>query len=166
MGMINKPKYIGHPEKLKDRLIECTSDKECWRKNHTPFMGYLAGRNPDNDCLYRAYTKVLERYVRMKQIVFPDEMELFYDLFKHKHIEFMHLRRIREEKFRYSYAGACWGYVYIHGEKGVLPLFGQRDALFSSVEPNTPKPEDRMKVILKSAEKEAIYFCKYGGVKR
>ena len=153
---MNKPTFKGHPEDYDNRIIECKTIKHCWKNNHIPFIGYLAGAwiyRGSNDQIYYAFINVLERFVQKKQIVFPDEMSLFREQFKYKHPEFMSLYRIQTKLWTYATYGAAWGYEPYESKKTVIPLFFVRNALFEGIAPKSPKPNNRNKFLFKLAPK-------------
>ena len=146
---MNKPRYLGINYDDRHDIMELTS-KERWRRNYTPFAGYLASKYVGG--FATAWNVILKRYVRRKQIVWPDEFEAFYQLFRYKHPEFMGSRIIRDDHHTYAYLGVCW----VNGH--VNRLFGL-DGLFHS-DPISPKPEDRDRMLIKLA---ALEFKKFSG---
>ena len=133
---MNKPTYLMVPDGQ-----WFLSNREKWQKNYIPFAGYLAGKHQGG--IVDAWDLIMNRYVKMKGVVWPDEFKLFHLLFAHKHPEFMRSTRIKNDRSEYGYAGCYWDY------KMKLPvrLFGYYDGLFYG-EPIRPKPEKRDKVFL------------------
>ena len=132
---MSKPTYLNVPDGQ-----WFLSNKEKWKKNYIPFAGYLALKYTGG---YRdAWDLIISRYVRMKGVVWPDEFEVFYLLFKHKHPEFMDSRRIQNDRNEYSDLGCYWDYSY----KRHKNLFGRGGLFYGN--PISPKPEKRDKVFL------------------
>ena len=132
------------------------SNKEKWQKNYIPFAGYLAGKHQGG--IVDAWDLIMNRYVKMKGVVWPDEFKSFHLLFAHKHPEFMRSTRIKNDRSEYGYAGCYWDY------KMKLPvrLFGYYDGLFYG-EPIRPQPAKRDKVFLDLIGNE-LHLIKRGHV--
>ena len=99
--------------------------REKWKKNYIPFAGYLAMKYGAERSAWRV---IMNRYVRMKKIVWPDEFKEFGRLFWEKHPEFRSSRVVSGDISLYSYQGAYWN-------KGwVSPVFLGYSCLFD-IEP-------------------------------
>ncbi|MDE3023154.1 MAG: hypothetical protein KGI54_15110 [Pseudomonadota bacterium] len=126
-------------------------NREKWRKNYIPYFGFLSLKYARG--MNDAYDIIFDRFVRMKGILWDDEVRYFKELFEKKHPEIKSKRayKNRDENF----LGACWNYKWNRS----MPLFG-RDGLFRET-PITPKPEKRNKVFLEATERE-IYRIQRG----
>lgn len=131
---INKPHFTRC-----DGTCDYIGSKSCWQAGHIPFAGYLLGKYYGN----KAAIVIFERYVRMKKIVWPDEVQRFIELWRDKHPEIA-IKGFMNHYGRLDYWGAydhngkinrLFAGAFIGNEEGIL--YG---------EPFSPKPEDRDKV--------------------
>jgi hypothetical protein len=117
-----------------------TGSKECWRNGHIHFVHMLNCRYGSQVDVWRT---VFERWVRRKEIAWPDEVECFSELYRLKHREICSSTTYSEMSY-YGRLGAYHDRRFRFGT--VSPLFHPEGALAGS--PVSPKPEDRNKVFL------------------
>ena len=98
---MNKPSYIGCSE-------ECRywSVKKCWKENHIPFAGYLAGKYRNGISV--AYQEIFNRWLRRKKIAWPDEVKQFNALYEYKHPELIRGPKVTGMMSLYNYLGAVF----------------------------------------------------------
>lgn len=113
-----------------------------------PFVGLLASRYKGGDAA--AWELIFHRWVRRKQVVWPDEAKAFAELYLAKHPELTRGRNVKASMALYRIFGAYWhGKESFHHGWHVSQLFGLSGVLAG--DPCTPKPALREAVFLRLA---------------
>ena len=92
--------------------------KWLWKTGQIPYFGLLASRYKRGNL--DAFDIIFSRYVRRYQLLFPDEVRKFTELFLEKHPEASNSRYIKTE-FLCNYTGIYWDSKY----NNTSALFGR-----------------------------------------
>jgi hypothetical protein len=102
------------------------------------------------------YRQIFKRWLKLKKIVWPEEVQHFNHLFVEKHPEIISGYAIENEMRRYAYLGAVYDE---RGYREPVTLFGFHDSILLC-EPVKVKPSDRDKFFFKQSTKALITLCK------